>query len=618
MSKRKHDPPRTGFHYGGLFFNWKFVFAAALLVRLAYLYESSDSPFFEVPIVDSMVYSEAAAGLANGEGFSGSFFFQPFLYQFFLAVLYIAGDGSILFAKAIQALLGSITCCLAFSLGKRMFGRGAAVAAGLICAFYGPLIFFETELLATGLAAFMMVLLVTLFIKASEDEAGITRFLLGVAGAAAVLTRPTFLLLFIVGLVWLAAMSLRRQQRTGRGRMRRLAVPGMLIALGFLLPTLPVACLNRSITGHFGFLPSSGGLNIFIGNNEAYEDTVSARPGSAWSDVIDLPKKHGVRGDMWDRQRFYYEKTAGYIASTPLSFASGLCTKSLQAVSSRETARNVDIYLFRRWSVLLRVLLWKLGPFGFPFGLLLPLAVVGLFFRAGKTRFVVVLSALAYSISIVAVFVTARYRVPLVPLLAVFAGAGAAGLMETIRLSRIRKLVPALAAAAAMLLLGTLPGPFAAEKTDLEPELQCCLAQALQRMRRIDEAEACYKKAIEMNAEYADAHVSLATIYIMQGRIREARQHCEKAIEAAPGLAHARMCLGVVLRSEGRLEQAIEQYKKGLEIRPHEEAFYFNLAMIRGEMGEFGRMKDCLNKALELNPNHEPSRRELARLLDRK
>ena len=34
--------------------------------------------------------------------------------------------------------------------------------------------------------------------------------------------------------------------------------------------------------------------------------------------------------------------------------------------------------LFGEWSSLMRVLTWKVGGFGFPFGIVLPFAVVGL------------------------------------------------------------------------------------------------------------------------------------------------------------------------------------------------------------------------------------------------
>ena len=51
--------------------------------------------------------------------------------------------------------------------------------------------------------------------------------------------------------------------------------------------------------------------------------------------------------------------------------------KSGHFFCSRELPRNIDAYVLRDSSAPLRVLLWKAGVFGFPFGMLLVLAAGG-------------------------------------------------------------------------------------------------------------------------------------------------------------------------------------------------------------------------------------------------
>ncbi|MCD4727041.1 MAG: tetratricopeptide repeat protein, partial [Pirellulales bacterium] len=582
------------------------IVALALVVRLVYLCEISDSPTFRLPVVDSLVYCRAAAGLAAGNGFCDSFFFQPFLYPFWLAGVFLATGTSLVAARVIQALIGCATCFLAYRLGDRLYGRRAGVAAGVITALYGPLVFFETELLATGPAAFWCVALLLLFLKAAQKSSVPLFLLLGLCGAAALLTRPTFLPLLLAGGGWLLV-------KTGRAPGRA----AWLAALaGTAIPLLAVASLNHSVTGHFGILPSSGGLNLYIGNNPDADRTTNARPGSQWSDVIDLPKRYGQSNNMWERQSFFYGRVRRYAVDEPLAFAAGLRHKSLQFVSSRELPRNLDAYLFRDWSVILSVLLWKWGGFGFPFGLLLPLAAVGLFFRRRETPFVLHLFLLLWAAAVVAVFDTARYRVPIVPLLAVPAGAGVIFIYRALREGRRGRIAAAAALTTGVILVGTIPGPFEAEKIDYEPELHCCLAEALQQAGRVDDAIAEFGKAIALDEGNADAHVNLATLLIVQGRIDEAIDACRTALRHRPDMAQAHCNLATLLIERGEPAAAREHCMKGLAIRPHEGAFLFNLARICAEEGDRVAAIGHLEEFLKRDGKNGAVHFELARLLE--
>ena len=88
-----------------------------------------------------------------------------------------------------------------------------------------------------------------------------------------------------------------------------------------------------------------------------------------------------------------------------------------------EIPRNQELYPARAWSPVLWVLLWKVPGLAFPFGLLLPLAAVGLGV-AWRRAPVLAASVVLLGLAVAAFFVTGRYRAPLVPLLAVFAAAG--------------------------------------------------------------------------------------------------------------------------------------------------------------------------------------------------
>ena len=194
------------------------------------------------------------------------------------------------------------------------------------------------------------------------------------------MARPTFaapLLRVAGGLVWLVWR---------RSPSRRRAIAAITAAtVGFLLIALPAGLWTGHITGRMTILPSSGGINLYIGNNPDSDTTVRIRPGYQWTLLDRMPAQHGVRG-MWDSSAWFHTQVRDYIAAQPADWLRGMAGKCMQLICSRELARNVDVYVFRDWSVLLGATTWRLGAFGFPFGALLPLAVVGLVAHRRRVR----------------------------------------------------------------------------------------------------------------------------------------------------------------------------------------------------------------------------------------
>ena len=62
----------------------------------------------------------------------------------------------------------------------------------------------------------------------------------------------------------------------------------------------------------------------------------------------------------------------------PGHFFSALLAKLRQVTNARELPRNVDIYSHCDWSFLLSLLVFKIGSFAFPFGIIFPLACLGI------------------------------------------------------------------------------------------------------------------------------------------------------------------------------------------------------------------------------------------------
>ncbi len=592
------------------------VFLGALLVRLVYLAESAKNPTFAVPIVDAEVYDGLARALVQGKGMADAFFWQPFFYPFFLSLVYFSSGPSILCAKIVQVVLGAATCALTYRLGERVFDRRIGIVAALMTALYGPLIFLEAELVAAGWAAFWSVALVLLFLKAREEQAPRACFWLGLCGALSILTTPTFLPFFLTSCIWLVVVFCRgasRRRALGRG------VPTLLG--GLLLVVVPIARLNSLVTGHFGFLPSANGINLYIGNNPDYCQTLTTRPGTDWTRLTQLPQRHGVKNDTWEGQKFFIRQVWEFARTQPLSLAKGLGRKAVEFVTSREIPRNVDIYLFAQWSRLSGWLTWKVGGFGFPFGVLLPLVGVGLACHGRRLPGPLILFLIFYPLAVIVVFVTSRYRAPIVPLATIPAAAGVGALLGMLRGRHWGRLTAAGVGVTGLVLVSSLPGPFCEEELNYEAELYFCLGTVTAGQGRAGEAMAHYEHALRIRPDFADAHHNWGAALNEQGKLDEAVRHYQEALRLDPNRHDTYVNLAFVRDQQGKTEEARGYLQKALQLEPNDSMAHNNLGFMllkQGRLGGADGAIEHLNEALRINPGYAKARQNLNTALARK
>lgn len=585
------------------------IFCLALAVRLIYLYESSDNPSFQVPIVDSKIYDETARALISGQGLVSNFFWQPFFYQIFLSVVYLFSDNSIIFTKVLQVLLGALTCVLTYKLGERIFGGRAGIIAGLIAAFYGPMFFYESELLATGWAAFWAVVIVWLFLEVKEKDKSKQWFYLGLCGALGIITRPEFILFFIAGCIWLRFQV-----------PRELSLMPRFIALfaGIALIIVPVGGVSAYATGKFSVISSSGGINLYIGNNPDYCKMLTIRPGGEWSKLIELPSKHGMGKNVWEEDKFFKQRVMEYVKNQPLDFAKGLGRKTLELISSREIPRNLDVYLFGKWSRLLRLLTWKASGFGFPFGAVFPFVVLGVIFNWKRIPVPVLFFVAFYSLSIVLVFVASRYKAPMVPILAILAAAGLVSAVEMVKLKRWRDVILMAAAGAGAVLISTLPGPFCQEQVDFEPEFYQFVGHGMVKRGFYDKAMECLTKSLQMKPDYNETYFYMGEALRGQGKFDEAIESYKKALElkldsSIEYVAHNN--LGAMLVWQDKLDEAIEQYKETIRLKPDYPIVHNNIGIALLKQGRVDEAIKYFEEALRLRPGFREASKNLATAL---
>ena len=339
----------------------------ALVVRLVYLEHSQDNPFFSAPVVDAHSYVAQARQLVEVSWVGDKPFWQPPLYPYFLALIYAVSGDLFWTPRFIQFLLGAASCALVFGIGRQVFGTRVGLLAGAMACLYGPSIYFEGELLPTALAVFLNLLLLLVLLQ--PDWGRGQALVSGLVQGLAIVAVPNAALLAPCACLW----YWKSTERAVRSKL----VWCLLFAATASSVVGAVTARNWVVSGEFIPLSWNGGVNFYLGNHPDYDRLVGVRPGPEWEALMEQPMAAGYEGYA-ERSAYFYRQAGDWIASAPGDFVRLLGYKVFLLARGEEIKRNQDVYFARTYSWLMSVLLWKTHHFAVPFGLLGPLAAVGM------------------------------------------------------------------------------------------------------------------------------------------------------------------------------------------------------------------------------------------------
>ncbi len=520
------------------------LFLLALILRLAYLVEIRDTLYFHTLILDAEEYDYLAQALLEGDWWLATHrtYVHGPLYPALLALLKLGG-AELVATRLFQAGLGALSCVLLYAIARRFFPAPTPLLTGLIAVGYWPFILYNGELLATTLTIFIELLLVTQLVRCTDRPS-----YWSAAGAGALLgllieTRSNTLLLVPVALWWL-------YHRT----RARLLVP---FCVGVCVVLAPFLVHNYLIQGTP--LPFQGAWSFYMGNNPAADGTPYARQGIDWQRLEILPYQADMATSPADRGRFYLSEGLDFIVDQPLAYLHLLYRKFRLFWHAFEIPVSVDIHFYEEHSRLS-----YLNLFGF--GLVASLALVGLVWNWHRWCQYGLLYGfgLSYLISGLLFTVCARYRLPAVPFLMLFAA-------EALRQGALslkghqwrRSAVLALALGAA----------FALAHTGIDPaqvnHLRSAWLQGQVHMRNqaYARAEEAYLQALQVGPD-ADVYSSLGAVYEAQKRPREAETAYRQALARASDHTRARLNLGNLLRREQHFDEAESLLREALANDP--------------------------------------------------
>jgi tetratricopeptide (TPR) repeat protein len=393
----------------------------ALACRLVALAQLGGHPMLRPEgVLDDAVYVQLAQRVASGDLLLGpeAYALAPF-YTYFLGVIFALTGGSIVAGRVVQVLLGTAAVALVMQTASDWFGKRAGLAAGALAALTGVFVFNEMLILQSAIDPFLTSLALFAVARAARRQSIPLFAAAGVSLGALALNRPNAVVCVIAtAAIWL----LVRRSRAAVGQ-------SVALVLGAALLIAPFAIRNRIVSGEWVLITSHGGLNFYIGNGEGADGTWRQVDGVTPSiegqtrDVrlvagkaLQHPVSSGEASD------YFYTLAWRWIGAHPAAWLRLMAWKAALICNATEVALNYSYaYFSRDESSLLSVLI--VGPW-----LIIPLGIFGLAVGAGRHPRDAYLTWAAfapiYALSVIAFFVSSRYRLPLlVPLLI---GGGAA------------------------------------------------------------------------------------------------------------------------------------------------------------------------------------------------
>lgn len=132
-----------------------------------------------------------------------------------------------------------------------------------------------------------------------------------------------------------------------------------------------------------------------------------------------------------------------------------------------------------------------------------------------------------------------------------------------------------------------------------------------QQAGRLMEAEAAYRRALDLSPQHAETLHLLGLVAYRQHHLSEALTYLHAAIEQQDSSPVYWFNLGVVLQKAGRSHEAVTAYEKAIALNARYAEAHGNLGNVLREVGELSRAVSAYQQALALNPAHADTHNNL-------
>jgi len=613
---------------------WIFVlFVFAFALKSIYIVQSAHSLALRVPILDAQYYDDMARSIAAGRFIQKQAFFMGPLYPYFVALIYGVFGRNLMLLRAVQMFAGSVTVVLTYLMGKKVFRPSVALLGAVMLALYGAGTFYEGQLLMEWLGTLLNMLLLCVLLWDSGKRRAVRFILAGFLLGLSSLARANILIFAPVVLIWI--LYVEKEEK-------RLVFAAVFVASA-LVTISPATIHNYAASKDVIPITWNGGMNFYIGNSD--EATGAFVPINGVDFIRDMNTQGYVERmvgrDMKPSEvsNYWFARSWKFIRERPGAELKLLFRKTalffngfeVPQIESYEVSKG-DYGIFRALFVN-SWMLYSLGLTGMIYSV-----------REWRRRFLLYGFIVSYSVSIIAFFVTGRYRIQIAPVMSLFAAFGAAEALLP-SLATIRRALLALATLGILVVL-TWPGLLGIDmdfvrwrehvhegrqwsmlgETDkalaemnsavaLRPDdAESYLQRAIVRKDsgRLDEAIEDYARSLRINPAMPSVHYDLAQALRAAGMYRAAADEYLEAIAQDSLMVEAYNNLGITYRMLKSPDEAISCFRRAIRMNPRHMKAYNNLGAALAERGDLDGAIACLGEAIRREPSYETSYKNLA------
>lgn len=509
------------------------VFIFAFILRIVYVQQLSHTYFF-APFrggYDDYIFDRWALEILQGNwiGDPVIYIYRMPLYVYFLSLMYYLFGHSYWVVYIAQSLLGAATCVLVYGIGRALFSPAVGVIAGILTALYGPFLFYGGMLVGEtlGIALTCLAFLSLVFFQRTKKARHL--FPAGIFVGLSMLARGNMLIVLPFIAAWVLFACRGDSPRKIAGGLAALFV-------GIAIAVAPVIIRNYAQDKDIVPITALGGLNIYIGNSFDADgryrvvSRISNNAETMIRDSIDVAEREtGKKLKPSGVSNFWLRETLASLKEHGIGYLFPLMLRKFVLIWNAYELPDIwDYYFLRQYIPLMRLPL--IG-----FSVLVALACAGAYLSWSRRRDLSILYAfmIGYIASLIAVFVTSRYRMQIVPFLAILSAYTIVRIKD-VRTMKTSKVV----VSGFIMLLSFIFSNISIERTSFETSFNS-LAILLKRAGRIDDAINTYNRAIAIAPHYPSPYYNLGILYRDSGNAELAIKMFKKAIEIAPDFRQA-------------------------------------------------------------------------------
>ena len=391
------------------------IFLAAFFARYAFIILTPDGIVYK----DSIFYNVLAKNLLTEKNFHAPMgeysqelrsIREP-AYPAFIAAIYLAAGLDNFYAvRSAQAFLGALAVILLFFAARPLFGALAAYLACAVYALYPTGVYYSGILMKEALQGFLLLAAVLfLILSAGKSKDPLWLFLSGAFIGISELCKSILIPAYPFFLLWI--FFSKKEKRVSRS---------LIFLLGLLVIVTPWIVRNYMVHGKLMYISTGGGLAFW------WENHPGARIGGGFeypSEVgMDISKEQILALSETEWDALYKKLAFDYIKDNKRKFIRDSLVR-LSDFWRLYPRKNLDqvgnLVNYRESSGLNKIQLISL----FSFGPLLVLFLISLYTEREvyKKYYFLLFIIISYS-ALYSAFVTrTRYRLPIEPLLIMFA-----------------------------------------------------------------------------------------------------------------------------------------------------------------------------------------------------